>query len=86
MTAPNGVTPDGFLSSTGLAAFATKTRADWEAEQRAAFTSSFANAQDGFTTIRDWIDTLTSLLTTTAQAILTDCLTCLAISRTEPHG
>ena len=75
MTAPNGTTPAGFLSSSGLAAFAAKTRADWEAEQRAAFTNSFSDAQDGFTTIKGWIDTLTSLLTTSAQAILTDIFT-----------
>jgi len=72
MTAPSGATGPGFLSSTGLAAFAAKTRTDWENEQRAAFTASFADAEDGFGVIKDWIDTLISLLTTEAQGILTD--------------
>ncbi|NDH66243.1 MAG: hypothetical protein EBY26_07755 [Microbacteriaceae bacterium] len=72
MTAPNNYVPTGFLSSTGLAAFAAKTRTDWENEQKAAFTASFADAQDGFGVIKDWIDTLIGLLTTEAQGILTD--------------
>jgi len=72
MTAPNELTPYGFLSSTGLAAFAAKTREDWETEQRNAMTSAFTDAQTGFGTIRDWIDTLIGLLTEEAQDILTD--------------
>jgi len=72
MTAPNNYVPTGFLSSTGLAAFAAKTRTDWENEQKAAFTASFSDAQDGFGVIKDWIDTLIGLLTTEAQGILTD--------------
>jgi hypothetical protein len=60
------------LSSTGLAAFAAKTREDWETEQRNAMTSAFTDAQTGFGTIRDWIDTLIGLLTEEAQDILTD--------------
>ena len=45
MTQPNGYTPKGAVSSTGLASFATKTQADWQADQRAAVTSNFLNAQ-----------------------------------------
>jgi hypothetical protein len=70
MTAPNEITPAGFLSATGLAAFAAKTREDWETEQRNAMVSAFTDAQTGFGTIRDWIDTLIGLLTTEAQEIL----------------
>lgn len=51
MTSPDGKTPDGAPSSTGLAVFATKTRADWEAEQRDFLRSKFLNAQSGFDTV-----------------------------------
>jgi hypothetical protein len=78
MTSPNNVTPEDFLSSTGLAAFAAKTRADWEAEQKGALVSSFTDAQTGFAQIRTWIDRLVALLTTEARAILKTLLDGLA--------
>jgi hypothetical protein len=78
MTAPNEITPAGFLSSTGLAAFAAKTREDWETEQRNAMVSAFTDANTGFAQIRTWIDRLIELLPTEARTILKSLLDGLA--------
>lgn len=51
MTQPDGYTPDGAVSSSGLASFASKTQADWQADQRASLQSNFLNAQTGFNKI-----------------------------------
>jgi hypothetical protein len=78
MTAPNEITPAGFLSATGLAAFAAKTREDWETEQRNAMVSAFTDANTGFAQIRTWIDRLIALLPTEARTILKSLLDGLA--------
>ena len=48
MTSPDGYTPDGAVSETGLAVFAKKTQADWQAEQLASTRSRWLGAQTGF--------------------------------------
>lgn len=51
MTSPDGVTPDGALSGTGLAAYANTTQAQWQSQITSGTTSHFTGAQDGFTSI-----------------------------------
>lgn len=48
MTQPDGYTPSGALTSTGLSAYAGKTQADWENEQKSLVTGRFSGAQTGF--------------------------------------
>lgn len=48
MTQPDESQPDGAISGTGLAAFANKSQADWEAEQRNSMSSAWAGAEVGF--------------------------------------
>jgi hypothetical protein len=48
MTSPDGYTPDGAVSETGLSVFAKKTQAEWQAEQLASARSGWLGAQTGF--------------------------------------
>ena len=48
MTSPDGYTPDGSVSDTGLAAFATKTQYSWQSDLRTALLGRFLPAQLGF--------------------------------------
>jgi len=48
MTSPDGYTPDGAVSETGLSVFAKKTQADWQAEQLTSARSRWLGAQTGF--------------------------------------
>lgn len=51
MTSPDGVTPDGALSGTGLSAYANTTQAQWQSQITGGTTSHFTGAEDGFTNI-----------------------------------
>ena len=48
MTSPDGSTPNGAVSDTGLAAFATKTQYSWQSDLRTALLGRFLPAQLGF--------------------------------------
>lgn len=51
MTYPEGTVPSGAISSTGLAAFANKTQSEWEDDIAAGLTTSWTDAETGFSDI-----------------------------------
>lgn len=51
MTSPDGAIPDGSISETGLAAFATKTQYTWQSDLRTTLSNRFLPAQLGFLNI-----------------------------------
>jgi len=51
MTSPNEYVPEGSISDTGLAAFATKTQYSWQSDLNTALTNRFLPAQLGFLNI-----------------------------------
>ena len=51
MTSPDGYVPDGSVSDTGLAAFATKTQYSWQTDLNTQLTNRFLPAQLGFLNI-----------------------------------
>jgi hypothetical protein len=51
MTSPDGYVPDGAVSDTGLAAFATKTQYSWQADLNTQLKNRFLPAQLGFLNI-----------------------------------
>ena len=48
MTSPDGYAPDGAVSNTGLAAFATKTQFSWQSDLNTQLKNRFLPAQLGF--------------------------------------
>lgn len=55
MTAPDGSTPTGAISSTGLADYASTTQTEWEDSIKADLTASYADAVTGFVHILERI-------------------------------
>jgi hypothetical protein len=48
MTQPDGYTPEGSLTDTGLAAFATKTQYSWQSDLNTEMSNRFGGARLGF--------------------------------------
>ena len=51
MTSPDGARPEGSISDTGLAGFATKTQYSWQSDLRTTLLNRFLPAQNGFLNI-----------------------------------